>query len=243
MALGRPVQPATIAAADFVTNTNGTVGLLRARSRPRPGILAQSLHLGARSTAHLTALGRQVFPELLDMPVSPLLGPSAAGMPISPRGRSFSSSTSSSAEWCISTSAGSRSSSAACEVASPVPSGRLPARTRSQSGSANASKRRARDVAAAWRVGSRARVARTSGSSLVAGDPGMRMRFEYSLLDGCRVRGVGRGTPQARPRKPWTLVLTFGRCSAERLPQPTGCSSSAFAPVTMKTTDWAIATA
>jgi hypothetical protein len=30
MALGRPVQPGTIAAADFVTNTNGTVGLPRA---------------------------------------------------------------------------------------------------------------------------------------------------------------------------------------------------------------------
>ena len=71
----------------------------------------------------------------------------------------------------------------------------------------------------------------------------MRMRFEYSLLGRCRAGESAVGHHSARPRNPWTLVLTFGRCSAERLPQPTGCWSSAFAPVTMKTTDWAIATA
>ena len=47
MALGPPVQPATITAADFVTNTNGTVGLQGARSGQDPEFLVQSLHLGA----------------------------------------------------------------------------------------------------------------------------------------------------------------------------------------------------
>jgi hypothetical protein len=71
----------------------------------------------------------------------------------------------------------------------------------------------------------------------------MRMRFDTAFSTG-----VESGS------RPWDIAgsaedamdgsLIFGGCSAERLPQPTGCGpSSAFAPVTMKTTDWAIATA
>jgi hypothetical protein len=85
MTLGRPVQPGTIAAADFVTNTNGTVGL------PRAAVPAKTWNSLPNAFTYVHGLPRALR-RLVDGCVSgaarrarqSIARPSAAGMPISP---------------------------------------------------------------------------------------------------------------------------------------------------------------